>query len=49
MVYFIWSGKLSKRILDGGPLPSSRTLRLFNELPVFVMLAIVYLVVAKPF
>ena len=30
-------------------LPSSRTLRWFNELPVVLLVAIVYLVLAKPF
>ena len=46
--YYIWSGRLLKRGMAGGPLPSGKTLRLFNELPVLVLLAIVYLVVAKP-
>ena len=47
--YYIWTGRLLKRSMKGGALPSGKTLRLFNELPVLVLLAIVYLVVAKPF
>lgn len=49
LAYFIWSGRLLKRSAAGGALPPSKRLRLFNELPVLVLLAIVYLVVAKPF
>jgi putative membrane protein len=30
-------------------LPSSRTLRWFNEPPVLLLLAVIYLVIAKPF
>lgn len=47
--YYIWSGRLLKRSVAGGTLPPTKTLRLFNELPVLVLLAIVFLVVAKPF
>ncbi|MDF4023968.1 CopD family protein [Luteibacter sp. PPL201] len=47
--YYLWSGRLLKRSMAGGALPTAKTLRLLNELPVFVLLAIVYLVVAKPF
>lgn len=49
LAYYIWSGRLLKRSIAGGPLPPSKTLRIFNELPVLVLLAIVYLVVGKPF
>jgi putative membrane protein len=49
LAYFIWSGRALKRSMAGGRLPSSRALRIGNELPVLVLLAIVYLVVAKPF
>ncbi|WP_114241753.1 CopD family protein [Dyella sp. C9] len=47
--YFIWSGRLLKRSEQGGALPSSKTLRIMNELPVFVLLGIIFLVIAKPF
>lgn len=49
LAYFIWSGRALKRSVAGGRLPSSKALRIGNELPVLVLLAIVYLVVAKPF
>jgi putative membrane protein len=49
LAYYIWSGRLLKRSMAGGTLPSTKTLRIFNELPVLVLLAIVFLVVAKPF
>jgi putative membrane protein len=49
LAYYIWSGRLLKRSVAGGTLPSAKTLRIFNELPVLVLLAIVFLVVAKPF
>jgi putative membrane protein len=49
LFYFGWSGRTIKRSSAGGALPSARTLRLLNELPVLVLLAIIYLVIAKPF
>lgn len=49
MIYFVWSGRLLKRSEAGGALPSGKTLRVLNELPVLVLLAIVFLVIAKPF
>jgi putative membrane protein len=49
LAYYIWTGRLLKRSEAGGSLPSSKALRLCNELPVLVLLAIVYLVVGKPF
>lgn len=49
LAYFIWAGRLLKRSEKGGALPSSKTLRLMNELPVLVLLAVIYLVLAKPF
>lgn len=47
--YYIWAGRALKRSIAGGALPSSKALRIGNELPVLVLLAIVYLVVARPF
>ena len=49
LAYFIWSGRLLKRSEQGGALPSSRVLRLMNELPVLVLLGVIFLVIAKPF
>lgn len=48
-VYYIFTGRWLKGVAKGKALPSSLKLRLFNEAPVFVLLAIVWLVLAKPF
>lgn len=47
--YFSYTGRLLKGIDRGRPLPGSRQLRLFNELPVLALLAIIWLVLFKPF
>jgi len=49
LAYYIVSGRWLKGVAQGRALPSSRTLRWFNELPVLLLVAIVYLVLAKPF
>lgn len=49
LAYFIWCGRLLKRRIAGAALPSSRTLRWINELPVLLLLGVIYLVIAKPF
>lgn len=49
LAYFILCGRLLKRRAAGGMLPSSRALRWINELPVVLLLAVIYLVIAKPF
>lgn len=49
LAYFIVSGRQLKGVEHGRALPSGRTLRVLNELPVLVLVAIVYLVLAKPF
>jgi putative membrane protein len=38
-----------KRMQNGGRLPGATTLRWYNELPVFILLPILWLVVLKPF
>jgi len=38
-----------KGVEKGRALPSSKALRWFNELPVLLLIAVVYLVLAKPF
>lgn len=48
LVYFIFTGRWLKGVDKGRALPSSRTLRLFNELPLLALIAIVWLVLAKP-
>jgi len=49
LVYFIVSGRWLKGVDAGRALPSSRALRWFNEVPVLALVAIVWLVLAKPF
>lgn len=49
LVYFMWAGRLLKRSIKGGTLPSARALRWLNELPVLLLLGVIYLVIAKPF
>lgn len=48
LAYFIVAGRWLKGVGNGRALPSSRALRWFNELPVLLLVAIVYLVIAKP-
>lgn len=47
--YYIVTGRMVKRAAGGGALPSSRSLRWFNELPLIAFIGVVYLVLAKPF
>lgn len=47
--YYIVCGRWLKGAAAGRPLPSPKALRWINELPVFALIAIVYLVLAKPF
>ena len=47
--HYIIGGRWLKGLDKGRALPSSKALRLFNELPVLLLVAIVYLVLAKPF
>lgn len=49
VAYYVISGRWLKGAAAGRPLPGARTLRWFNELPVLVLVLIVYLVLAKPF
>ena len=49
LVYFIVAGRWLKRAEGGGPLPSPTALRWFNELPLLPLLAVIFLVLAKPF
>ncbi len=47
--YYIVTARLMKRVQSGGALPSSTALRWFNELPIFLALGAIWLVIAKPF
>lgn len=49
LAHFIVAGRWLKGVTAGRALPSTRTLRWFNEVPVFALVGIVYLVIAKPF
>jgi putative membrane protein len=49
LIYFIWCGRMLKRAVAGGTLPSARALRWINELPVLLLLGVIFLVLAKPF
>ncbi|MDR1075365.1 MAG: CopD family protein [Xanthomonadaceae bacterium] len=48
-VYYMATGRMVKLAGEGKHLPSSRKLRLFNELPVLLLLTVVWLAVGKPF
>lgn len=47
--HYIVAGRWLKGVDAGRPLPSGKALRWFNELPVLLLFAVVYLVLAKPF
>ena len=49
LAHFIVAGRWLKGLDKGRPLPSATTLRWFNELPIVLLLAIIWLVLAKPF
>ena len=49
LAHYIVGGRWLKAADAGKPLPSSKALRWFNEAPVFLLIAIVWLVLAKPF
>jgi putative membrane protein len=49
LVHFIVTGRWLKSAAACKPLPSARALRWFNEIPVLLLVAVVWLVLAKPF
>lgn len=49
LAYFVVCGRWLKGVDKGRALPSAKALRWLNELPVLLLVAIVYLVLAKPF
>ena len=49
LAHYIVGGRWLKGVDAGKALPSSKALRWFNELPVLLLVAIVWLVLAKPF
>jgi len=48
LVHYSVGGRWLKGVEKGKPLPSSKALRWFNEIPVLLLVFIVYLVLAKP-
>ncbi len=49
LAHFIVAGRWLKGVAAGKALPSSGKLRWFNELPVLLLVAVIWLVLAKPF
>ncbi|MFT3762361.1 MAG: CopD family protein [Pseudoxanthomonas sp.] len=49
LAHYTVGGRWLKGLDKGRSLPSGRTLRWFNEMPVLLLVAVVYLVLAKPF
>ena len=47
--HFLLAGRWLKGVDAGRPLPGAKALRWFNEIPVLLLVAVVYLVLAKPF
>jgi putative membrane protein len=49
LIHYIIGGRWLKGMDKGRALPSSKALRWFNELPVLLLVGVVYLVLMKPF
>ena len=49
LAHYTVAGRWLKGVDKGRALPSAKALRWFNELPVLLLAAVVYLVLAKPF
>lgn len=49
LMYFIWVGRILKDTNHGRRLPSAKALRWLNELPILLLLGILYLALGKPF
>ena len=49
LAYYIVSGRWLKGLDADRALPSSRALRWFNQIPLLLLIAIIWLVLAKPF
>lgn len=47
--YFVWAGRALKGNIAGKPLPTPTTLRALNFVPAVLLLAVIFLVLAKPF
>jgi len=49
LAHFVVTGRWLKGVDIGRQLPSSKTLHWFNEIPVVLLIMVVWLVIAKPF
>jgi putative membrane protein len=49
LAHYLVAGRWLKGVDAGRALPSSRALRWFNELPVLLLIGVVFLVLVKPF
>ncbi|MBD9367449.1 CopD family protein [Xanthomonas sp. XNM01] len=49
LAHYIVAGRWLKGIDKGRTLPSARALRFFNEIPVLLLVGVIWLVLAKPF
>ena len=49
LAFFVYCGRVVKAAAKGAPVGSSKRWRLWNELPIALLFAIIYLVLAKPF
>lgn len=49
LAFFIYCGRALKGVAAGAPTGSSKRWRLWNELPIALLLGIIFLVLAKPF
>ncbi|MBB4129385.1 MULTISPECIES: CopD family protein [unclassified Xanthomonas] len=49
LAHYIVSGRWLKGVDQGRAVPSGRALRLFNEVPVVLLVGVIWLVLAKPF
>ena len=49
LAHYIVSGRWLKGVDQGRAVPSGRALRLFNGVPVFLLVGVIWLVLAKPF
>jgi putative membrane protein len=47
--HYLAAGRWLKGVASGRALPSAKALRWFNEVPVLLLVAVVWLVLAKPF
>ena len=49
LVHYVVSGRMLKNAARGQPMKSATFYRVFNEIPVLILIGIVFLVLAKPF